>query len=94
MIADLKSQVEQQKRVIEDALMTAETHAQRMESLEEELVSLKQVNGSLMEDNESYQMLLHEKTMTGEFLKVNDPGFILFFSHRPPQPSSIYCAMQ
>lgn len=70
LIADLKSQVEQQKRVIEDALMTAETQAQRMGSLEEELVSLKQVNGSLMEDNESYQMLLHEKTMTGEFLKV------------------------
>ncbi|ORY96439.1 hypothetical protein BCR43DRAFT_514839 [Syncephalastrum racemosum] len=69
LIADLKSQVEQQKRVIEDALMAAETQAQRMESLEEELVSLKQVNGSLMEDNESYQMLLHEKTMTGQFLK-------------------------
>lgn len=40
----------------------------KIEHLENEIANVKQVNRSLMEDNESYQILLHEKTMSGEFM--------------------------
>ncbi|KAJ1952909.1 hypothetical protein IWQ62_006115, partial [Dispira parvispora] len=39
----------------------------RVLQLESELTELKQVNQTLMEDNESYQMLLHERTVNGDF---------------------------
>ncbi|KAJ8658699.1 hypothetical protein O0I10_005422 [Lichtheimia ornata] len=39
--------------------------------LEEQLASARQMNESLMEDNESYQLLLHEKTMNGEILAAS-----------------------
>lgn len=70
LLADFAAQVEQQKRIIEDAVLTTKAQASRVEELEKELFSVKQLNASLMEDNESYQTLLREKTMTGEFLKV------------------------
>ncbi|KAJ1986835.1 hypothetical protein H4R33_003137, partial [Dimargaris cristalligena] len=41
--------------------------ALRVLQLENEAGQLRQVNQSLMEDNESYQRLLHEKTMDGSF---------------------------
>ncbi|KAI9320252.1 hypothetical protein BX666DRAFT_1920899 [Dichotomocladium elegans] len=72
LIADFKSELEQQKALLHEALSTAEAHAQRVEQLEQELASLRQVNASLMEDNESYQMLLHEKTIAGEFPRKSD----------------------
>ena len=67
LIADFKAELEQQKMVLHEAMTTAEAQAQRIDGLEQELASLQQVNASLMEDNESYQMLLHEKTIAGEF---------------------------
>ncbi|KAJ8659759.1 hypothetical protein O0I10_004352 [Lichtheimia ornata] len=67
LIADFKAELEQQKMVLHEAMTTAEAQAQRVDGLEQELASLQQVNASLMEDNESYQMLLHEKTIAGEF---------------------------
>ncbi|KAJ1656734.1 hypothetical protein IWQ61_003737 [Dispira simplex] len=39
----------------------------RVLQLESELGELKQVNQTLMEDNESYQLLLHERTVNGDF---------------------------
>lgn len=73
LIADFKAELEQQKMVLHEAMTTAEAQAQRVDGLEQELASLQQVNASLMEDNESYQMLLHEKTIAGEFpVKVNN----------------------
>lgn len=78
LIADFKAELEQQKMVLHEAMTTAEAQAQRVDGLEQELASLQQVNASLMEDNESYQMLLHEKTIAGEFpvkviITVNNP---------------------
>ena len=70
LLSDFKSEIEQQKRVIHEAMLGAEVQDQRINTLEQELTSLKEVNASLMEDNESYQILLHEKTMAGEFSKV------------------------
>ncbi|KAI8145425.1 hypothetical protein BJV82DRAFT_603615 [Fennellomyces sp. T-0311] len=72
LISDFKSEVEQQKRMTHEAILAAEAQTQRVETLEQELASLKEVNASLMEDNESYQILLHEKTMAGEFPKKSD----------------------
>ncbi|KAI9493552.1 hypothetical protein BDB00DRAFT_872228 [Zychaea mexicana] len=72
LVSDYKSEVEQQERVIHEAMLAAEAQTQRIDTLEKELTSLKEVNASLMEDNESYQILLHEKTMAGEFPKKSD----------------------
>ncbi|KAI9267934.1 hypothetical protein BDA99DRAFT_603510 [Phascolomyces articulosus] len=77
LISDFKSEVEQQKRVIHEAVLAAEAQVQRIDILEQELESLKEVNASLMEDNESYQVLLHEKTMAGEFPKKADLATVI-----------------
>ncbi|CAO3645399.1 unnamed protein product [Cunninghamella blakesleeana] len=68
LILDLKNELEQHKSIIQEK----DTHQQRqslkMHQLENEIANVKQVNQSLMEDNESYQILLHEKTISGEFM--------------------------
>ncbi|KAG2216872.1 hypothetical protein INT45_009403 [Circinella minor] len=69
LLSGFKNEIEHQKRVIHEAMLGAEAQEKRINTLEQELTSLKEVNASLMEDNESYQMLLHEKTMAGEFSK-------------------------
>jgi hypothetical protein len=40
----------------------------RITILETEIKQLKGMNQSLQEDNESYQMLLQERTMNGDFM--------------------------
>lgn len=74
LIANYKAELDQQKRVLQEALLTTEAQAVQIQNLEQELGSLKQVNASLMQDNESYQILLHEKTMAGEIFKVSEPN--------------------
>ncbi|KAI9267344.1 hypothetical protein BY458DRAFT_512012 [Sporodiniella umbellata] len=68
LIADLKLEVEKQKSVLGEHQTQAQHQSLRMEHFEHEIANIKQVNRSLMEDNESYQILLHEKTMNGEFM--------------------------
>lgn len=41
----------------------------RQRELEKELLEARMANARLMEDNESYQLLLSEKTLTGDFTK-------------------------
>lgn len=41
----------------------------RQQELEKELLEARMANARLMEDNESYQLLLSEKTLTGDFTK-------------------------
>ncbi|KAJ5363005.1 hypothetical protein N7541_003849 [Penicillium brevicompactum] len=41
----------------------------RQRELEKELLEARMANARLMEDNESYQLLLSEKTLTGDFAK-------------------------
>ncbi|RUP06332.1 hypothetical protein BC936DRAFT_140402 [Jimgerdemannia flammicorona] len=67
-ILDLKNEVERQKSVAQENLQQVQRQAMKIEHLENEISNVKQVNRSLMEDNESYQILLHEKTMSGEFM--------------------------
>lgn len=49
----------------------------RTQDLEKELLDARMANARLMEDNESYQLLLSEKTLNGDFTKadvMNGPG--------------------
>ncbi|RUS18321.1 hypothetical protein BC937DRAFT_88928, partial [Endogone sp. FLAS-F59071] len=68
LISDLKADVEKHKATTQENLQQVQRQAMKIEHLENEIANVKQVNRSLMEDNESYQILLHEKTMSGEFM--------------------------
>lgn len=68
LISDLKAEVEKQKNNVQENVSQIQQQSLRMEHLEHEISNVKQLNRSLMEDNESYQMLLHEKTINGEIM--------------------------
>ncbi|KAI8085130.1 uncharacterized protein BX664DRAFT_338591 [Halteromyces radiatus] len=68
MILDLKAEMDQQKSMVQDRDAQAQRQSLRIQQLEQEIANVKHVNQSLMEDNESYQILLHEKTISGEFM--------------------------
>ncbi|KAI9485721.1 MAG: hypothetical protein EXX96DRAFT_546206 [Benjaminiella poitrasii] len=68
MILDLKNQLEKENAFLQEQQSQSQLQSLKVAHLEQELASMKQLNRSLMEDNESYQILLHEKTMTGEFM--------------------------
>lgn len=67
LLKSLTAEFEVQKR---SHLESMQKQDERVASITTELESLKSLNHTLMEDNEGYQMLLTEKTMSGEFLKV------------------------
>ncbi|KAI7870460.1 hypothetical protein BDF14DRAFT_95878 [Spinellus fusiger] len=72
VILDLNMELQHEKRVACKAMATMEEQTCRIAGLEEEISGVKELNASLMEDNESYQMLLHERTLTGEmFMNVH-----------------------
>ncbi|KAL0095132.1 hypothetical protein F4703DRAFT_1822385 [Phycomyces blakesleeanus] len=73
VILDVKTELQQQKRLAHEAIMTTKAQAHRVAWLEDELKGIKRLNASLMEDNEGYQLLLHEKTMTEIFNKGVEP---------------------
>ncbi|KAI8576674.1 hypothetical protein K450DRAFT_255610 [Umbelopsis ramanniana AG] len=68
LISDLKAEVEKQKNAVQENVSQLQLQSLKMKHLEHEITNVKQLNRSLMEDNESYQMLLHEKTMNGEIM--------------------------
>ncbi|KAI7865684.1 hypothetical protein BDF14DRAFT_1744091 [Spinellus fusiger] len=77
LIADLKRQGEKVQSAMEEQDLQVQAQLLRIEHLEQMIISMKQLNRSLMEENESYQILLHERTLNGEFnmdsiLQVND----------------------
>ncbi|KAF9433837.1 hypothetical protein BGZ76_008918 [Entomortierella beljakovae] len=43
----------------------------RASELQDEIIQTRDLNTGLMEENESYQLLLHEKSMNGEFMQTN-----------------------
>ncbi|KAI8878270.1 hypothetical protein K501DRAFT_287967 [Backusella circina FSU 941] len=71
LILDLKKELEIQSKSIQDSLAQSRNQAEKLEQLEFELANVKRMNQSLMEENEGYQLLLHEKTLSGEF--IQDP---------------------
>lgn len=68
LILDLKNEVEKQKSLLQESQSAYQLISLKVVHLEHEITNVKQVNRSLMEDNESYQILLHEKTINGEFM--------------------------
>ncbi|EIE85067.1 hypothetical protein RO3G_09777 [Rhizopus delemar RA 99-880] len=78
LISDLKLELDKQKGILQEHQNQVQNQSLKIEHLEHEIANVKQLNRSLMEDNESYQILLHEKTMNGEFMmnpimQVEDP---------------------
>ncbi|KAJ5171909.1 hypothetical protein N7492_004502 [Penicillium capsulatum] len=55
----------------------------RQRELEKELLEARMANARLMEDNESYQLLLSEKTLTGDFTK----GDFMRDAHTEKEPN-------
>lgn len=68
LILDLKNDVDKQKSIIQERQSESQLISLKVVHLEHEISNVKQLNRSLMEDNESYQILLHEKTINGEFM--------------------------
>ncbi|OZJ04972.1 hypothetical protein BZG36_01760 [Bifiguratus adelaidae] len=66
-IEKLTKDLESTKLLSNDQLTQIQEQAQRIEQLEQELANVKSVCLGLQEDNESYQLLLQERTMSGEF---------------------------
>lgn len=56
----------------------------RKQELEKKLLEARMANARLMEDNESYQLLLSEKTLTGDFTK----GEFMRDAHPPKESAS------
>ncbi|KAI8890507.1 hypothetical protein K501DRAFT_168505 [Backusella circina FSU 941] len=68
LILDLRGELEKQKSLLRENQKKEQLQSLKVFHLEHEIQNVKQLNRSLQEDNESYQILLHEKTMTGEFM--------------------------
>ncbi|KAI8874606.1 hypothetical protein K501DRAFT_102009 [Backusella circina FSU 941] len=68
LILDLKGELEKQKSLLKEHQNETQQQSLKIVHLEHEIQNVKQLNRSLQEDNESYQILLHEKTMNGEFM--------------------------
>ncbi|KAI8086607.1 uncharacterized protein BX664DRAFT_386999 [Halteromyces radiatus] len=66
LLANLQSELETQKLSHLEAI---QEQSDKLASVVKELQDIKELNRTLMEDNEGYQMLLTEKTMSGAFLK-------------------------
>ncbi|CAG8678879.1 2334_t:CDS:2, partial [Dentiscutata heterogama] len=67
-VNELTTEIENVKRAHTDSMNTNKNHVARIHHLENELGQVKHMNQTLMEENEGYQLLLHEKTMKGEFM--------------------------
>ncbi|CAG8757101.1 13438_t:CDS:2, partial [Racocetra fulgida] len=67
-VNELTTEIENVKRAHTDSMNISKNHVARIHHLENELGQVKHMNQTLMEENEGYQLLLHEKTMRGEFM--------------------------
>jgi hypothetical protein len=63
----------------------------RMQELEKTLMETRMANARLMEDNESFQLLLSEKTLNGDFAHSGllRPPSIMSANSRPSSPSAM-----
>ncbi|RHZ44211.1 hypothetical protein Glove_750g12 [Diversispora epigaea] len=65
---ELTTEIENAKQATTESMNLNKIHARRIHSLETELSQEKNLSRTLREDIEGYQLLLHEKTMKGEFM--------------------------
>ncbi|KAK9761404.1 hypothetical protein K7432_013727 [Basidiobolus ranarum] len=68
LILELREELEKCKQATQSSVSRCQEYSLRIASLENEKQQIKRVNLTLMEENESYQVLLHEKTMSGSFM--------------------------
>ncbi|CAO3609364.1 unnamed protein product [Cunninghamella echinulata] len=66
LIKSLTNEIESQKKT---NVTLVQNQSDQLDALRKELDDIKLFNLKLMEDNEGYQILLREKTMSGEILK-------------------------
>ncbi|KAI7854198.1 hypothetical protein BDC45DRAFT_605877 [Circinella umbellata] len=72
-VTELKQQLKtQETRLVKEMEDQDKRHSKRIRKLITEISNMKQINQSLMEENEGYQNLLNEKTMNGSFLLLGD----------------------
>ncbi|CAG8538629.1 2555_t:CDS:2, partial [Acaulospora colombiana] len=67
---ELTAEIENAKQATTESMNLNKSHVRRIHSLETELSQVKNMNQSLMEENEGYRFLLGEKTMKGEFMLI------------------------
>ncbi|CAG8573253.1 19970_t:CDS:2 [Rhizophagus irregularis] len=65
---ELATELEKAKQATNESVNISKNHVRRIQQLENELSQVKHMNQSLMEENESFQRLIFEKTMKGEFM--------------------------
>ncbi|KAI9218477.1 hypothetical protein BC828DRAFT_399578 [Blastocladiella britannica] len=75
VIADLRADLHTTTHALRGANEEILNLKDRVVDQSNELIQMEEINKSLMEENESFQMLLSERTVSGEF-----------FLARPPQP--------
>ncbi|KAG0181992.1 hypothetical protein DFQ29_006251 [Apophysomyces sp. BC1021] len=67
LVECLKGELEKQNLAILEQESQIRSQSHRIEQLQQEIANINQLNRSLMEDNEGYNMLLQEKTINGKF---------------------------
>ncbi|KAL1917749.1 uncharacterized protein VTP21DRAFT_3583 [Calcarisporiella thermophila] len=67
-ISELRAELDRQRNVTHEYMVRLQNQSLRMTALENEVSQVMQVNRRLMEENEGYQILLHERTISGEFM--------------------------
>ncbi|KAI8871149.1 hypothetical protein GQ42DRAFT_6845 [Ramicandelaber brevisporus] len=72
LIKDLRVELGGTQSSLRTSTTRCDEQSRRIELLENEVRDLRQVNETLMEDNESYQILLHESTVSGGFRLKNE----------------------
>ncbi|KAI8078749.1 uncharacterized protein BX664DRAFT_342602 [Halteromyces radiatus] len=67
-ISRLKLDLEQQTNKLQQHLLETHEASLQIKHLTDQINSVQKLNQSLMEENESYQILLHEKAINGDFI--------------------------
>ncbi|GBC07048.1 hypothetical protein RclHR1_07200006 [Rhizophagus clarus] len=65
---ELTAELDKAKQATNESMNTSKNHVRRIQQLENEFSQVQHMNQSLMEENESFQRLIFEKTMKGEFM--------------------------
>ena len=72
-MTELKQQLKSQEtRLAKEMTEQEKRQSKRIRNLETQISNMKQINQSLMEEIEGYQILLNEKTMNGPTLLLGD----------------------
>ena len=66
--SELTSELDKANKATNESVAVNKTHVRRIQQLANELSQVKHMNQSLMEENESLQRLVFEKTKNGEFM--------------------------